>query len=146
MEPMPGNSHPTAPALLQSIGVLILFFAFMTAMGAFFAPKDGHFGLRFDSFQVVERFIATMVTMVIFGVGLLLLQKWAASLLSLAGIWGALLSVGESLRDLAHPTSDSLVWPGLLFAAVLIVPAVVTAYSWKHLVWWKRLPPNTKAG
>jgi len=142
---MAGNSHPTAPSLLQGIGVLILFFAFMAALGAFFAPKDGHFGLLFDSFQVVERFIATMVTMVIFGVGLLLLQKWAALLLSLAGIGGALVSVSESLRDLAHPTSDNLVWPGLLFAAVLIVPAGVTAYSWKHLAWWKRLPANIEA-
>ena len=142
---MAGNSHPTAPSLLQGIGVLILFFAFMAALGAFFAPKDGHFGLLFDSFQVVERFIATMVTLVIFGVGLLLLQKWAALLLSLAGIGGALVSVSESLRDLAHPTSDNLVWPGLLFAAVLIVPAGVTAYSWKHLAWWKRLPANIEA-
>lgn len=137
---MSSGHYSTAPALLRSIGVLILLYAFLIAMAAFFAPKDGLFGLRFSTFQVVERFVAFMVTMTLVGVGLLLLQKWAAIALSFAGIYGAFACVNESVRGLTHPVPGNWEWVGLVFAAIFIVPIVLTVYSWRHLVWWKRLP------
>src|SRR5215471_5484331 len=74
---------------------------------------------------------AVVVALIVAGIGLLYLRKWAALLVSLMGLYVATWQVQGAL----HPVSGYANWLGFLFAALLAIPAVLTAVYWRMLVW-----------
>ena len=134
---MSTEPYSSAPALLRTAGVMVLCFAVFAVLCALFAPRAGLFGARFSSSREVAGFTANVAGIVIVGVGLLLLRKWAAVILSLAGIYGAFLCGRQAVEGVTHPVPGQWDWLGFIFALLLLVPTVLTACSWKALVWWK---------
>jgi hypothetical protein len=135
---MSSEPYSTARALWRTAGVIVLCFALLAVTSALLAPRNGLFGVRFSSSHEVARFTANLVGIVIVGVGLLLLRGWAAVILSLAGIYGAFLCIRQAVNGINHPVPGQWDWVGFIFALLSLVPAVLTACSWKTLVWWKK--------
>jgi hypothetical protein len=131
---MSSKPHSNATGLLRVVGGIILVLVLLLAGCAIFAPRNGLFGTPFANFQEVAEYTATLAGIAIVGVGLLFLQRWAAMIVSFAGIYVAFLYVKEGL---AHSVPGQWNWVAFIFAALFIVPAVLTAYSWNNLVWWR---------
>ncbi len=74
---------------------------------------------------------AAIAALVVGGLGLFYLRKWAALIVSFSVLWAG----SWELRDALHPTPGEANWLGFIFAILLAVPAILTAIYWRTLVW-----------
>jgi hypothetical protein len=74
---------------------------------------------------------ALVVILIIAGIGLFYLRKWAALVVSLMALYVATWQVEGAL----HPIPGYANWVGFLFAVLLAIPAILTAVYWRTLAW-----------
>jgi hypothetical protein len=80
--------------------------------------------------------LASVTVLLVAGMGLLYLRKWAALLISCFALYAG---VFWELREALHPIPGQADWLGFAFALLLTIPSVVTARFWGVLV-WRALP------
>ncbi len=83
---------------------------------------------------------ALVAALVVAGVGLFYLRKWAALLISLIALYGSTWEV----KDALHPVPGYANWLGFLFAVLLAVPSILTVVYWRTLTW--RRQANAHSG
>lgn len=76
-------------------------------------------------------FVIVELTLVIAGIGLIHLRKWAALVFSLLGLYVA----SWELKDAVNPIPGHANWLGFFFALFLTIPSIVTALYWQTLAW-----------
>ena len=113
--------------IFQFMGGLALVFSALLLLGGTFTI------VRYppSSPWHVLPLIAVVVTLIIGGLGLFYLRKWAALLVSVLALWVAT----WELKDALHPIPGRADWLGFVFAILLAIPLILTAVSWRTLLW-----------
>jgi hypothetical protein len=83
----------------------------------------------------IARLAAFVLASAVAGIGLFRLKKWAALTISAIGLWAAVWTLGDTLRQISHPAPGDAPWVGFLIAGLFIVPSVVTGVYWRDLAW-----------
>jgi hypothetical protein len=81
---------------------------------------------------------ALVITLIVAGIGLFYLRKWAALAVSLMALYVATWQVEGAL----NPIPGYANWLGFLFAVLLAIPAILTAMYWRTLVWRSKRTPT----
>ena len=83
------------------------------------------------------RLTAVVVTLAVIGLGLLQLRKWAALSFSVLTLCLAVLGVWTAIHPVASRPGDAN-WLGFIYAALFIIPTILTVKYWHILIWHKR--------
>jgi hypothetical protein len=125
-------------AIFKVMGGFVLLFAAAPLFVVILAliSRSPRFERLLATPEFFIRLIAVVVLLGVVGFGLLQLRKWAALLfsgltlcLAFAGVWTAIYPVA--------PRPGDANWLGFVYAAVLIVPSILTARCWHTLTWRK---------
>jgi hypothetical protein len=114
-------------AIFQVMGGLALLSAAALLVGGFFTML--HYPSR--SLWNIAPSCAVVTGLVVSGVGLLYLRKWAAMIFSALALCVATLEI----RCALHPTPGDANWLGLIFGALFAIPSVLTVFNWGTLPW-----------
>ena len=83
------------------------------------------------STQAIIRIFVFYVSATVIGIGLLYLRKWAAVFFSLSLLLVAISIIFGSIWEVPFPLN--LI--NIFFGSLLLLPAIVTVYSWSLLTW-----------
>ncbi len=73
----------------------------------------------------------------VIGIGLLLLRKWAALALSILALYAAWWSLLAAIHPVNSGSGDWN-WVGYVWAALLVIPLILTVKYWNSLVWRRK--------
>lgn len=79
-------------------------------------------------------FVIVEVVLIVAGIGLLHLRKWAALAFSMMALYVA----SWELRGALNPIPGYASWLGFLFALFLATPLIVTVVYWRTLSWRRK--------
>jgi hypothetical protein len=125
--------------VFKIIGGFLLFFAAASLCVGIFTVVDPihRSALRVSLPTFIVRTAIGALGFTVLGLGLLLLRKWAALILSILLFYPAY----WSLISAVHPVNlvpGEWNWVGYIQAVLLIIPLVLTAMGWHVLVWCKK--------
>jgi hypothetical protein len=129
------NAKDVTLIAFRTMGGFLLYFALGVLSMGVFALAGGSVRLPRPAVPLAFciRLVGTTVVFAVTGLGLFGLRKWAALLFSMATLYVAFWAVKDALHPTPIPSDWN--WLGFLYAALLIVPPILTLKYWRMLTW-----------